>query len=317
MTSIDDIYDFSSEADPMIFDAISALDGVYVHHRAVKRLLDRLELVKTCGTLGGSAKCFFVLGPSGAGKSQTLKRFASKYPRVNYGIRDEIPVLYMQMPAKATPKSVCEQILLSIGCPHSNYGSLAERELRAIQQLHVAKTQMLIFDEFHHLLDRRTHRVAHDAADFVKGLLNANVSSIVIAGLTDAEIVIEQEEQLRRRSMGRIDLRRFDWSNSEDQIEFRAILVQFEKALPFPGKSGLTDPKVAECIYIASEGLVGIVAQLLIVASIKAAQQSLDRITNECLAAAFDEVRISDIKRKRNPFDQESRPRIKVVTNRA
>ena len=293
--------------------AIHAVESVFVRHSIVEDVIARLKIVRAAGALGGTAKCFFLLGPSGAGKSQILRYFAAQYPRIKQEGFDEVPVLYVQMPVKATPKAVCEQILQELDTPLGKTGSLAELQQRVLKLLRGTKVQVMILDEFNHLIDAKTDKVQGDAANFVKALLNGCACPIVIAGVPETDGILTRVSQLRRRSMGRIDLKGFSWNNEADRKVFRAILLQFDKALPFPVRANLHEETMAQRILYATEGLLGSVAQLLIVAATIATMKQQDRLTNDCLAEAFDEVRMLDANMKLNPFRRSKLPELQIV----
>lgn len=285
-----------------IHRVIAAIEQVYVRYSQVENLLEEIDLLRTCGNEGGSAKCFFVVGPSGSSKSQTLKLFASHYPRHEVDDRDIIPVLYVAVPADASPAHVLDACLTALNDHFPRKRSLADLTDRLAFLLRQVHCELLIFDEVHHIYDRKAHRVAQQTSDWIKGFLNMCVCPVVLCGTLDVYKIIENAEQLARRSMGGVVMRPLSWALEFERLEFRRILAAFDEAMGFPVKSDLQSIELAEEIHYATDGLVGCVAQLLCAAAKFAIRSQSKGLTRAHLADGLDRIRQGTGDTRKNPF---------------
>src|SRR5690606_17230758 len=133
-------------------------------------------------------------------------------------------------------------------------------------------------------------RVAYDAADWIKGLLNKRICPIVLSGTELASIVIEANEQLKRRCSSIIHLQPLPFGTQEERRYFRAILQEFDNALPFDEPSDLAKAEMAARIHSATGGLVGRVSHLLTMACRKALSEDLPCLDMRVLGDAWAAV---------------------------
>lgn len=127
-------------------------------------------------------------GPATVGKTTTLFRFArmveNKAAKDNPKYREdgEVPVVYVEVPPRATPKSVASQILDFFGYGYSKRSATQDQILRWAQdQLVTHRTRLLIFDELQMLrLDGKT---GDDAINVLKTLMNNVDCLMLLAGI--------------------------------------------------------------------------------------------------------------------------------------
>jgi hypothetical protein len=99
-------------------------------------------------------------------------------------------------------------------------------------------------------------------------------------------------------------LRPFTWDESAPETvqEFRTFLGLLEGVLPLAAPSGLAEYATAQRLYLASEGIVAYLMELVRRATYLAVAQGRDHLDTALLAAAFDQ-RLAGVRRGiANPF---------------
>lgn len=248
----------------------------------------------------------FLYGETGLGKSTILKEYESKYPRQDIDGNTKIPVLYLTVPVGATPKSVASKILLKMGDPNYDRGTENNMTARILAFVEKCEVEMIIIDEFQHLIDSESKNVLNKASNWVKNLTNDIKIPILVCGMPESKNVFAFNEQLDRRFCQKQSLQPFLFQSREDKLEFRAFLNGIDKQLPFPEQSYIADPILAQKMFYATNGNPFYIKKILEQATVFALKNGCDSITEFDLYAAFKTITLSSRPFVINPFDNES-----------
>ena len=90
---------------------------------------------------------------------------------------------------------------------------------------------MVMIDEFQHFVDKGSNKIMHNAADWLKVLVDDCHVALVVAGLPTCQAVLERDEQLSGRLLAPMFMPRFDWHNKSEREEFEAILGAFHESI--------------------------------------------------------------------------------------
>lgn len=293
---------------PEHFARLRKFQDHLIEYNAVLEVLAELEYLHKAGVQHGGAGCMLVIGPSGSGKTTTLHRYESGYPPVKEKERDRLPILLVEAPPRATPKGLAEVMLGALGDTAPSKGTLQSMTRRVEVLLRGRGVELVMLDEFQHLIDRQKRdQVAYDAADWIKGLLNKAICPIVLSGTQPALQVIEANEQLHRRCNAIIQLDALPFGTSDERRFFRSILKAFDHGLPFDEPSGLEESDLAARIHAATDGLIGRVSHLLTTACRKALSEDLLCLDMQVLGDAWAASAIPS-SGKVNPFRTTSPP---------
>lgn len=265
-----------------------------------------MEKIRDCHLLSKGAKsadCLFIWGYTGVGKSTLLKQYAEKYPREILPEHIRIPILYLKLPVGATPKSVATSILEALGDPAYEKGTEINQTQRAFHFVKACEVEMIILDEFQHLIDSETKSVLRKASDWVKRFAEEVNVSVVLCGMPESEKIFRQNEQLDRRFMIRDELKPFTYNTREEQKEFRSFLATLDRNLPFREPSHLADPGLAEKLFYISMGVPSYIKKLLEEATVYAARHGQDAITEDYLSLAYNNIQRSTRPHAINPFE--------------
>jgi hypothetical protein len=159
--------------------------------------------------------------------------------------------------------------------------------------------ELIMIDEFQHLVERKqegTAKIAYEVADWVKLRLDEIKCPILLAGTENAAVALNANGQLAGRLMENTRLGPLPWATDDDRLAFRVVMHKFEKQLPFERGSRLGDPETAALIHCATDGRMGEVARLIVIAAIIVVEEGRAAIGMNDLAVAYDRFALG-------PFD--------------
>jgi hypothetical protein len=276
--------------DDRLRQAVSAIRTLYVAHPAAEAATAEIRRLHAGCDAGLEGECMLLIGQTRSGKSTILKRYTDRHPPSLDGDRDRRPVVYIDVPSRCTVKSLAETLLTRLGDRFPHKGSEPSMTERVLWYLQAQKTELLILDEFQHLIDRRSQRVHYDVANWVKQLLNRMQRPILLAGLPTAADVLDADRQLEWRCAGTRQLAPFDWDDANDRQRFRGVLKKFDEQLRDHGSIGrlsdLAEPETAYRIHQATGGLIGGVARLLTASVRIAVPEEAPRLSPDILQQA-------------------------------
>lgn len=262
------------------------------------RALARIQEVHEASRLSKRGRGIALLGPSGVGKTTVLEEYIRSFmPTLN--IPRAKPILFVEVPSSPTPKSLGAAMLSTMGDPFAHRGSAEEKLFRIITLLKGLHTELVVFDESQHLVERR--RTPNGATtDWLKNLLNGSRIAVVLAGLKKTEELLSSNEQLRRRFSATIYYDRFKIFEDGAQL-FGQLLLSFEKILPVPALSFIAEPILIR-FYHASFGLIDYLIKIVDRAVWLAQHSGSGEIDQATLAQAFRDEVWSLAPDLRNPF---------------
>lgn len=275
------------------------VETLLLRHPRFKALLQRFEACRLSKGKTAEPECMMLMGPSGAGKSTLMKHYLGRHPRT-VGVHGTIvPVLEVTIPVPATVKNVATRLLYGLGDPLADRGTLDNKTIRLYRHLASCGVQLLLLDEFQHLIDRESDRVLATVSDWLKNLISETNVPVVLIGLPQSRSVLDANEQLSRRFSAQTSLDPFRWDDHAGRIEFCKLLKHVDRSLPFPEPSGLAE--MGDRFYAASQGLIAHVMKIIRGAAHQAIDRGFNRIEMPLLADAYAERILGGTDRP-NPF---------------
>lgn len=280
-----------------------AVKRIIINHPQYKQVYERIRETHLLSVGSTQPDGVFLSGLTGVGKTTLLKDYRDKYPRyIEDGIT-KIPIVYCKVPVGATPKSVASQLLYSLGDPNYERGTETVQTARILKFVEKCEVQMIIIDEFQHLIDRDTQHVLHKASHWVKTFMEDVKVPILLCGMPESDKVFKYTDQLDRRFCIRVQLTAFKYGTKDEQFEFRAFLNNVDKQLPFPEQSYIADRPLAEKLFYASKGVPFYVMKILEEATVHALKLGQDRIEEFDLYKGYNAMTVSKRPFAVNPFD--------------
>lgn len=243
-----------------------------------------------------------ILGPSGVGKTTVLK----EYIRTCYAAplpANTKPALFVEVPSTPTPKSLGTAVLAAMGDQFAYRGSAEEKLFRIVKLLAGLNTELVIFDEAQHLVERRRTPTGA-TTDWMKNLLNASKVAVVLAGLKKAQDLLLSNEQLRRRFSATVYCDRFNVENEASATQFAQLLVSFQPILPVPALEFASSGTLLR-FYHASFGLIDYLIKVIDRAVYLVQAGRFVEIDLPALAQTFRDEVWSLAPNNRNPFCKE------------
>ncbi|MCM3443547.1 TniB family NTP-binding protein (plasmid) [Metabacillus halosaccharovorans] len=280
--------------------------SIIVEHPRYREIYEKIQEMHFFSKGSVKADSLFLSGRTGVGKTTLLEEYKEQYKRF---INDEgytiVPVLYNKVPVGATPKSVAASLLRSLGDPAYDKGTENSQTARLLHFIKMCQVELIIIDEFQHLIDRDTKHVLNKASDWVKSFCDDAGVPIILCGMPESEKIFAHNDQLDRRFTEKVKMVGFDYMRKEDQIDFRIFLKSIDEQLPFIHKSDLANKNLADKIYYVSRGIPHYVNKLLVEATTLAAKNGNDFIDENHLYEAFKRINISNRPYIINPFGDE------------
>ncbi len=273
-----------------------------VYHPQYKEILSLIEEHYYFNKDSVEPEGLFIKGYTGVGKSTMLKEFAQKFPTFEVNGTTKIPVFYTKVPVGAKPTSLASAFLEFLGDPVSDKGNLPSRTKRLKNLIKDCEVQMVIIDEFQHLIDKDTTHVLQTASDWVKDFLEDIHKPIVLCGMPDSERIFKHNPQLGRRFSNRLELTSFQFGTKEQQKVFRSFLYNLDLKLPFYSTSNLASADLTPKIFYATYGNQYYIKELIKEAAVISAKRGRDFIDEESLEIAYDGISISNRPFAKNPF---------------
>lgn len=255
---------------------------ILVPHTAMEAAIGRINQCFTAAQFSSEPVCIPLLGPSRSGKSRILECFESKHPRQRLDDGLHIPVLRVTTPSNPSAKGLAEVMLRAIGDPAPGKGTETNMTSRLATLISATRTKMIMIDEFQHFVDKKSNKVIHHAADWLKIVIDEAKVALVVAGLPSCQAVLNQNEQLAGRFMAPVSMPRFNWVDADSREEFKAIMGAFQEGLAPFSMPKLDSDEMSFRFYCATGGLIGYVAKIL--------QQTIwDAVDTDCMILTIED----------------------------
>ena len=228
-------------------------------------------------------------GVAGAGKSTLVKTYAEMFPRYETAQGVQIPVFYMETPSPVTVKGMASRMLEILGDPAAHKGALWAMNSRLIHYIRVCEVQLVILDDFHHLIDKETNRILETVSDWLKVLIKETGIPFLVIGIEGkAELILQSNAQLSRLFAIRETLEPFAWDPDNEKLvrEFASFIKYTEKGMGTFLSEELPRAEFLHRVHYATNGVVGNIMNLLRFAALLSQSASLSSIEEQVLTLA-------------------------------
>ncbi len=291
---------------------LARIERIRITYPRWQRIIDEIGRCHEMFGLAAEPQCLLLVGPTGAGKSTLVASYAQRHPPVVSELDSGRPVVHATIPTPATIKALAATLLAALGDPRAAYGTVGSMTYRLTQFFRDCGVELLILDEVQHFRDRDSRKVLENASNWLKTLIKETGVACVLVGLQgEAEEVVRLNRQLARLFGDAHVLLPFAWDEHQPETvqEFRTFLGLLDGMLPLPEPSALAERDRARRLYLASEGIVAYLMELVRRATYLAVVQGRDRLDEALLAVAFDQ-RLAGARRGiANPFAGDASPR--------
>jgi type II secretory pathway predicted ATPase ExeA len=239
--------------------AIRRLRGMYIEYSQPRMALDALADFHKIYRNSQDGACMCLVGNSGTGKSKIIQEYVTQTRRDG-----KLTVLAVTCPSRTSSKSILMRMLEALRDPAPTKGTETELERRVKLQLELHGIEVVIIDEFQHLLDPSNHRVNMESASWVKAQINEMRLPFVLAGLPQCETILSSCDQWNRRLSRRIELHPFQRARQQDTTEYLGFLKKVSDILPFTNPAFLIDGSFAARLLEVTQGRIGLIMRLIV-----------------------------------------------------
>jgi hypothetical protein len=248
-----------------------------------------------------------IIAPSGSGKSTCIIDYLENVLGQEKLEKGQRPLMHVTLSAQATTKRLGSDILEAFEDPDFEQGVAEHLLRRAYNHLELAQTEVLVLDELQHLIRTDTTRAtAWSVTETIKRMLIRGVCPMILMGTQEARAVLLTNPQMKSRCLEPIFLDPLDISlpNERDMFLEHCVGVDLKMVEHgiFTERSNLLSGDIPQCLYDVSQGVIGIVSNLVMNAALIATMASRRHIERDDLDQATQRWAIPTEVTDYNPF---------------
>ncbi len=292
---------------------LTQVSAALIRYPRFKALHTDIHECQELSRLTHEPQCMSLEGVTGAGKSTLVRDYVALFPRRDEPDGTHIPIFYAETPSPVTVKGMAASMLAHLGDPAANRGALWAMNYRLIHLMRDCQVELVILDDFHHLIDKETNRVLEQVSDWLKVLIKETGIPFLVVGIDGkVERILEANAQLSRLFAVRQTLAPFrcDPTDAASVQEFARFVQYAEQAIAMPLPTTLPRLELVQRLHEATQGVVGNLMNLLRYAAWLTQQQpqaaqpsaGAPTIALATLAAAYDKRLAKHLRRPANPF---------------
>jgi energy-coupling factor transporter ATP-binding protein EcfA2 len=229
-----------------------------VHHPRFQELQAKITECLEATAEAGEPQCLCLMGATGVGKSTLVQSYADTQPRYETKIGTKSPILYVETPHPITVKGMTSALLDALRDPRAFKGTQPEMNARLQGFLADCAVQLVILDDFHHLIDKKTNRILRDVSEWLKVLIkNTGIVYLVVGLEGEVEQILKANPQLSRLFV-REYLRPFVWDmNDPTTVEdFARLMAYIQSTLEIQLTNEMAQLELLFRIHYATAGVM-------------------------------------------------------------
>ncbi len=241
------------------------VDGHIIHHPRFQELHVRITDCLDATTEYDEPECLCLMGATGVGKTTLVRSYAAAFPRYETETGTRSPVLYLETPHPITVKGMTSALLDALGDPRAFKGTQPEMNTRLQNFLADCGVRLVILDDFHHLIDKKTNRILRDVSEWLKVLIkNTGIVYLVVGIEGEVERILNANKQLSRLFV-REYLLPFRWQPDDpDSIaDFARLMSYVQTILDVKLTEAEPWPVMLYRVHLATDGVMSNIMNLL------------------------------------------------------
>ena len=280
-------------------------NAALIHYPRFKELHEEIRLCQHMSKIAGEPQCMSLEGRTGTGKSTLVRTYANTFPAVETEIGRCMSVLYLEVPSPVGIKDLASVALKRLGDPACERGTRAALTMRLIGLIQDCGVELVILDDFHHLIDKETNHILAQVSDWLKYLIKETGVPFLVVGIEGhVEVILQANPQLSRLFAARETLQPFTWDAARPETihEFSRFVEYAERAMGRSLSKEIARLDLLYRIHCATEGVVGNVMNLMRVASEFAERRGHSAIELSMLSLAYVKRLQRHMDNQPNPF---------------
>jgi hypothetical protein len=289
-----------------------AIETCEIQHPLFMRQFNPLRQRIEAALDGAASRIERVVGPSRVGKSMlagALKRVA---PESRIQGRRQVPVVVVKIPTPVTPLMLPSSVMTALGLPVQRSMTPGALVNRMQDQLKLAGTRVVIFEEASHLVEPGARVPPRAAGDWFK-VLAENDLTLFLFGVPRLERLFAHNEQLRMRASASRQFLPYDSRVPEQMKAFHACVATYVNLFREHGYPiELPTPAMTYQTYLTCGGLVGILSRFMQELADKMAYEAPRPVTVADCKAAVDDIETAGAPNRRG-FDKPNDAHLEVA----
>lgn len=241
---------------------IESCELPHPHFADLNRAL-QLRISDACD--GAESRIEWVVGPSRAGKSMMIRTLARANPEIKVDGKRRVPVLVVPIPPNISPVLMPASVLMALQVPIPRLGLTSGVMFnRMVDQLRLAQTRVIIFEEASHLVEAGARVPPRAAGDWFKSAADNLNLTLILVGVPRLQKLFESNEQFRLRASAKRELRPYDIRDFSQKMAFGACVGTYADMFEQDGwPIDLSLDDLVDQLYLLSGGLVGVVSRFM------------------------------------------------------
>ncbi|MGE4125637.1 MAG: TniB family NTP-binding protein [Pusillimonas sp.] len=241
------------------------IESCELQHPAFMELLNVMKGRVEDAREGFSSRIEWAVGPSRVGKTMLINALSRMNPETKVDGKRHVPVLVVPVSPNISPVLLPTSVLMALGVPLPQRGITSGVMFnRMVDQLRLAQTRVLIFEEASHLVEPGTRVPPRAAGDWFKSVADTLNMTLLLFGVPRLERLFESNEQLRLRASAKREFRPYDLRQAGQQQAFASCVRTYADLFARAGWPIQMPLKalVLQC-YLLSGGLVGVLSRFM------------------------------------------------------
>lgn len=261
---------------------------------------------------GATSRIEQVLGPTRVGKSMLIQALKREFPESKANGRRHVPALVVPLPTPMSPLLLPSSVMTALGLPLQGRSAPGALVNRMHDQLRLAGTRVVLFEESSHLVEKGAHVPPRAAADWFKALSDTGIT-LLMFGVPRLQSLFRHNEQLRLRASAVRWFLPYDSRVPEQLTAFHACVATYMHLFAEHGYPiGLPAPAMTYQTYLLSGGLIGILSRFMQELAGQLAYEAPRPLTAADCKAAVDAIETAGAQNRRG-FDNPNEAHAEVA----
>ncbi|WP_342133587.1 TniB family NTP-binding protein [Hydrogenophaga sp. OTU3427] len=242
-----------------------SIENCELRHRAFMQHHDFLSERIQDALAGFAPRTEWLTGPSRVGKTMLINALAREHPATKVAGVRQVPVLVVPIPPNISPVLLPVSVLTALGVPLPQRGITSGVMFnRMADQLKLAQTRVVIFEEASHLVEPGARVPPRAAGDWFKSVTDQLNITLILMGVPRLERLFQSNEQLRLRASARREFRPYDMRIADDRAAFATCVKTYADLFAERGwPIDIPLEVLVKHTYLLSGGLVGVLSRFV------------------------------------------------------